>query len=89
MTRSSAGARAHTRDAGDHHQASARVARDRMRRDRPEWLTPARAQIECELRGILAMLSDQDGDKLVTLAIGLWRESSVRCVGDRTGRSDA
>jgi hypothetical protein len=56
---------------------------------RPEWLTPARAQLECELRGLVAMLADEDVDALIDVGLELWVASSRRCVADRDAPGSA
>jgi hypothetical protein len=93
MTPRSAGARASARATGDQHeQATASLAGDRTRCERaarrPEWVSPLRAQFEAELRGLVAMLADEDVDVLVDLGIDLWLEPSRRCRGERDPRSD-
>jgi hypothetical protein len=51
---------------------------------RPVWVSPPRAQVEAELRGLVAMLADEDVDRLVDAGIALWVEASRRCASERT-----
>jgi hypothetical protein len=94
MSPRTAGSQVPPRDAGDQHeQATATVARDSTRCDlparRPEWVTPARAQLESELKGLVAMLGDDDVDALVNIGIELWVSASHLCVDGRAARPDA